>query len=133
VVLRHVPPQSVVVIDHVGIRVSDLTASAEFYRAALRPLGYDVLLDFDFGVGLGKDGKPDLWLYPGEAGGVQTHVALAAADRQVVDAFHAAALQPGGQDTGSPRIRVEYHPHYYGAFVTDPDGHNLEAVCHEPP
>lgn len=119
-------------IDHVGIRVRDLRASADFYRAALAPLGYDVLRDFDFGVGLGRDGKPDLWLYPGEAGGVQTHVALAAPDRAVVDAFHSAALRAGGQDTGSPRVREEYHPNYYGAFVTDPDGHNLEAVCHRP-
>lgn len=119
-------------IDHVGIRVTDLKASTQFYRVALLPLGYDVLMEFDFGVGLGKDGKPDLWLYPGEAGRGQTHVALAAPDRQVVDAFHAAAVQAGGQDTGSPRVRDEYHPNYYGAFVTDPDGHNLEAVCHQP-
>ncbi len=119
-------------IDHVGIRVRDLKASADFYRAALTPLGYDVLRDFDFGVGLGRDGKPDLWLYPGEAGGVQTHVALATDSRAVVDAFHAAALRAGGQDTGKPRVREEYHPNYYGAFVTDPDGHNLEVVCHLP-
>ncbi len=84
-------------IDHVGIRVRNLRASTEFYRTALAPLGYEVLMDFDFGVGLGRDRKPDLWLYPGEAGGVMTHVALD-----------------------------------YGAFVTDPDGHNLEAVCHLP-
>lgn len=129
-VLRHLPAQSLDVIDHVGIRVSDIKASADFYLAALAPLGYAVLMDFDFGVGLGREGKPDLWLYPGEAGGVQTHVALAAADRQAVDAFHAAALLAGGRDTGSPRVRAEYHPDYYGAFVTDPDGHNLEAVCH---
>ncbi len=119
-------------IDHVGIRVSDLDASAEFYRAALAPLGYEVLMDFDFGVGLGQNGKPDLWLYPGEPQGVQTHVAVAAGDRRAVDAFHAAALRAGGRDTGSPRVRLEYHPSYYGAFVADPDGHNLEAVCHRP-
>ncbi len=119
-------------IDHVGIRVSDLRASTEFYRAALAPLGYEVLMDFEFGVGLGLGGKPDLWLYPGQPGDVQTHVAIAAADRPAVDAFHAAALRAGAQDTAGPRVRDEYHPNYYGAFVTDPDGHNLEAVCHLP-
>jgi catechol 2,3-dioxygenase-like lactoylglutathione lyase family enzyme len=120
-------------IDHIGIRVSDLRASTAFYRAALEPLGYEVLMDFEFGVGLGQDGKPDLWLYPGEPRGVQTHVAIAAPDRHTVDAFHVSALQAGATDTGSPRVRSEYHPNYYGAFVADPDGHNLEAVCHLPP
>ncbi len=119
-------------IDHIGIRVSNLRASTEFYRTALAPLGYVVLMDFDFGVGLGLAGKPDLWLYPGDPRDVQTHIAIAADDRNAVDAFHAAAMQAGGQDMGSPNLRPEYHPHYYGAFVADPDGHNLEAVCHGP-
>lgn len=120
-------------IDHVGIRVSDLHASTELYRAALAPLGYEVLMSFEFGVGLGRDGMPDLWLYPGDPQGVQTHVAVSAPDRPSVDAFHAAAMNAGAQDTGSPRVRTEYHPTYYGAFVEDLDGHNLEAVCHLPP
>lgn len=119
-------------IDHAGVRVSDLNASTEFYRAALVPLGYEVLMDVDVGVGLGQDGKPDLWLYPGQPQGVQTHVAVAAPDRRAVDAFHTAALWAGGQDTGGPRVHAEYHPSYYGAFIADPDGHNLEAVCHQP-
>ena len=119
-------------IDHIGIRVADLARSVLFCRQALAPLGYEVLMDFDFGVGLGRDGKPDLWLYPGAPGGVDTHVALAAQDRAAVDAFHAAALAAGARDTGAPRLRPEYHPNYYGAFVADPDGHNLEAVCHRP-
>jgi catechol 2,3-dioxygenase-like lactoylglutathione lyase family enzyme len=119
-------------IDHVGIRVRDLARSAEFYRLALRPLGYEVLRGFDFGVGLGRDGKPDLWLYPGEPPTESVHVAVAAADRAAVRAFHAAALEAGGTERDAPRLRPEYHPTYYGAFVTDPDGYNLEAVCHAP-
>lgn len=131
-VLRHVPTYSLIMIDHVGVRVSDLKASTLFYGATLAPLGYEVLMDLDFGVGLGQDGKPDVWLYPGQPNGVQTHVAIVAANRRDVDAFHAAALQAGGHDAGAPRVRREYHPDYYGAFVADPDGHNLEAVCHQP-
>lgn len=119
-------------IDHVGIRVADLAVGKAFYQAALAPLGYQVILDADFGVGLGCDGKPDMWLYPGGADGVQTHVAIAAADRPTVDAFHAAAVDAGATNAGDPGLRPEYHPNYYGAFVTDPDGHNLEAVCHLP-
>jgi len=119
-------------IDHVGIRVSDLTVSTAFYRQALAPLGYTVLMEFDFGVGLGHDGKPDFWLYPGGPGGVETHVAMSAQDRATVDAFSAAAQQAGAAITISPRLHPEYHPTYYAAFVTDPDGHNLEAVCHRP-
>lgn len=119
-------------IDHIGIRVRDLARSAEFYRLALHPLGYDVLMAFDFGVGLGRDGKPNLWLYPGEPPAESVHVAVAAADRAAVRAFHTAALDAGATDRDSPRERPEYHASYYGAFVTDPDGYNLEAVCHTP-
>jgi catechol 2,3-dioxygenase-like lactoylglutathione lyase family enzyme len=120
------------VIDHIGIRVSDLPRSTAFYRAALGPLGYAVLMDFAFGAGLGRDGKPDLWLYPGSAPADPVHVALACPDRATVRAFHTAALAAGAEDTGAPGLRPEYHPHYYGAFVRDPDGYNLEAVCHTP-
>lgn len=119
-------------IDHVGIRVTDLARSAAFYRAALGPLGYQVLMDFDFGVGLGRDGKPDVWLYPGVPPTDPVHVALASPDREGVRAFHAAALAAGATDAGAPAVRAEYHPGYYGAFVRDPDGYNLEAVCHVP-
>lgn len=119
-------------IDHIGLRVADLQASKAFYRQALAPLGYGVLMDFDFGVGLGRDGMPDLWLYPGTPPTDDVHVAMAADDRAAVRAFHAAAVSAGGVDTGSPRLRPEYHAQYYGAFVRDPDGYNLEAVCHRP-
>lgn len=119
-------------IDHVGIRVADLARSAEFYRRALRPLGYEILMDFDYGVGLGSDGKPDLWLYPGEPPTESVHVAVAAVNRAAVRGFHAAALDAGGTERDAPRLRTEYHATYYGAFVTDPDGYNLEAVCHAP-
>jgi len=118
------------VIDHLGLRVSDLAASSAFYARALAPLGYRVLMDHDFGVGLGTDGKPDLWLYPGAVPVDSVHVALAAPDRVTVDAFHRAALAAGAGDVAGPRIRPEYHPGYYGAFVTDLDGFNLEVVCH---
>lgn len=87
---------------------------------------------FPYGVGLGRDGQPDLWLYPGEPPTDDVHVALAAADRPIVDAFHAAAVAAGAESIGAPRVRDEYHPAYYGAFVRDPDGYNLEAVCHRP-
>jgi catechol 2,3-dioxygenase-like lactoylglutathione lyase family enzyme len=119
-------------IDHVGIRVADLARSTTFYRRALEPLGYAVLVEFEYGVGLGLDGKPDLWLYPGVPPSDPVHVALAGPDRAAVRAFHAAALAAGGRDAGEPRLRPEYHPQYYGAFVRDPDGYNLEAVCHRP-
>ena len=117
-------------IDHVGLRVSNMPASAAFYAAALAPLGYRVLMNYDFGVGLGTQGKPDLWLYPGAPPEASIHVALAAADRATVDAFHRAAVEAGAGDVAAPRLRPEYHSRYYGAFVTDPDGYNLEAVCH---
>ena len=119
-------------IDHIGLRVAELAASRAFYQRALEPLGYRLLMDFDFGVGLGRDGKPDLWLYPGTPPAEDIHVAVAADDRAAVRAFHAAALAAGATDTGEPRVRAEYHPTYYGAFVRDPDGYNLEAVCHRP-
>lgn len=119
-------------IDHVGIRVRDLARSAAFYGQALRPLGYEAVMEFDFGVGLGRDGKPDLWLYPGEPPPESVHVAVVAADRAAVRAFHAAAIAAGGAEREAPRVWPEYHPTYYGAFVTDPDGYNVEAVCHTP-
>jgi len=118
-------------IDHVKLFVTDAAASRSFYEAALEPLGYRVLLDPGGGVvGMGRD-RPDLWLAPGGRTTV-AHLALRADDRAAVDAFHAAALAAGGRDNGAPGPRPQYHPTYYGAFVLDPDGVNLEAVCHEP-
>jgi catechol 2,3-dioxygenase-like lactoylglutathione lyase family enzyme len=119
-------------LDHLGLRVSDYPRSKRFYEAALAPLGYKVLMEFDGPVaGLGADGKPDFWISEGKTG-EPVHVAFASASRSPVDAFHRAALAAGGRDNGAPGVRAEYHPTYYGAFVLDPDGNNVEAVCHTP-
>jgi catechol 2,3-dioxygenase-like lactoylglutathione lyase family enzyme len=123
-------------IDHVSVYVSDVARARDFYQAALAPTGYQVIRQFPaadapFAVGLGIGGKPDLWLIKGNP--VQSqHVAIRAATRKLVGAFHEAALAAGGKDHGAPGVRAEYHAAYYGAFVLDPDGHNLEVVCHEP-
>ena len=120
-------------IDHLGLSVSDLARSREFYRRALAPLGYGVIMEFPGAVGLGAQGKPDFWL-----GAATTptptpvHVAFLSPDRKTVDAFHTAALAAGGKDNGGPGLRPQYHATYYGAFVLDPDGNNVEAVCHQP-
>ena len=123
-------------IDHMSVHVSDLRRSRDFYLAALAPIGYAVLHTFPdhgepIGLGLGLDGKPDLWLVQGPTAHAQ-HLALRAPTRKLVAAFHAAALAAGGRDNGGPGVRAHYHASYYGAFVLDPDGHNLELCCHEP-
>ena len=103
------------------------------YNAALTPLGYELLLEFHGSVaGFGEHGKPDFWIGQGEVSTPRLHVAFRADTRQKVDAFHNAALSAGGRDNGSPGLRTQYHPDYYGAFVLDLDGHNIEAVCHSP-
>jgi catechol 2,3-dioxygenase-like lactoylglutathione lyase family enzyme len=127
-------------IDHIGFPVSDYARSKAFYEKALAPLGYTLIMevgadqteDGSRAAGFGKDGKPDFWI--GGEGGPQgiVHVAISANDRCTVDAFHRAALAAGGKDNGAPGLRPHYHPNYYGAFVLDPDGHNVEAVCHAP-
>jgi catechol 2,3-dioxygenase-like lactoylglutathione lyase family enzyme len=119
-------------IDHLGVSVSDLDASRAFYAKALAPLGYEPIMVFDEAVGFGVPPKPDFWLSTGEPGMPSLHVAFGAASRAAVDAFYAAALAAGGRDNGAPGVRAHYHPDYYGAFVLDPDGHNIEAVCHAP-
>jgi catechol 2,3-dioxygenase-like lactoylglutathione lyase family enzyme len=127
-------------LDHVGFAVSNLEASRRFYEAALAPLGIAPMMTVtpeEHGskgtvTGFGKDGKPFFWIGDNEAVGEGTHVAFAAATRAEVDAFHAAALAAGGTDHGAPGLRPHYHPNYYGAFVLDPDGINVEAVCHRP-
>jgi catechol 2,3-dioxygenase-like lactoylglutathione lyase family enzyme len=123
-------------IDHVSVYVSDVARARDFYQAALAPTGYTVIRQYPsaeepVAVGLGVGGKPDLWLVKGNPAQSQ-HVAVRSATRSVVGAFHAAALAAGGKDNGGPGVRPQYHPAYYGAFVLDPDGHNLEVVCHEP-
>lgn len=118
-------------LDHIGIGVSDLALSRAFYEQALRPLDYELMLEFPGAIGFGAAGKPDFWLVE-QSPGDPLHVAFKAADRAAVDAFHAAGLAAGGQDNGAPGVRELYHPSYYGAYVLDPDGHNVEAVCHDP-
>ena len=120
------------IIDHIGIAVSDAARSKEFYARALAPLGIEVLMEVHGHVGLGRGRKPEFWFSGGEGAIRHVHVAFVGDDRAQVDAFYAAALEAGGRDNGPPGIREIYHPDYYGAFVLDPDGHNIEAVCHTP-
>lgn len=126
-------------IDHMGFEVSDYTRSLAFYLAALAPLGIGVVMQVTKeesggyeGAGLGRAGKPSLWISSGGKTQPRLHIAVAADSRAQVDAFYAAAIAAGGTDNGKPGIRAHYHPSYYGAFVLDPDDHNVEAVCHGP-
>ncbi len=119
--------------DHVGLNVRDFGTSRDFYERALGPLGYRIVFDGSEwnGAGFGASpDRPEFWIMQREPYGTGTHLAFAAADRATVDSFHAAALAAGGTDNGAPGIREQYHPTYYGAFVLDPDGNNVEAVCH---
>jgi catechol 2,3-dioxygenase-like lactoylglutathione lyase family enzyme len=116
-------------LDHITLIVTDFARSKDFYQKALKPLGYGVLMDQGKAAGLGIGTKPDFWLAVGKPGSI-SHVAFTSADRKTVDAFYKAAIAAGGKDNGKPGIRENYHPNYYGAFVFDPDGHNIEAVCH---
>ena len=118
-------------IDHIILGVDDVEASKDFYEQALAPLGVGVVMAMPGGVGFGSEGKPSFWVTARESSG-PVHVAFASPDRETVDAFHAAALAAGGDDNGAPGLRPDYHPSYYGAFVFDPDGNNIEAVCHRP-
>jgi catechol 2,3-dioxygenase-like lactoylglutathione lyase family enzyme len=127
-------------IDHVGFPVSDYARSKAFYTQALAPLGYTLIMEVgpqqtesgSSAAGFGIDRKPDFWI--GGEGGLNgvLHIAVVAKDRAAVDAFHRAALAAGGKDNGAPGLRPHYHANYYAAFVLDPDGHNVEAVCHAP-
>ncbi len=127
-------------LDHLGIPVADYRRSRAFYEQALAPLGYAVVMEVTRemtgayeGCGFGPPGRPQFWV--GEGGGEAgrgMHIAFVAQSRADVDAFHAAAIAAGGSDNGAPGLRPHYHPDYYGAFVIDPDGHNVEAVCHSP-
>lgn len=126
-------------IDHLGISVSDYERAKAFYAKALAPLGYGLIMEVTAeqtghaaAAGFGADGKPDFWIGGEGAMNKPVHVAMAARDRATVDAFYKAAMAAGGRDNGAPGIRPHYHANYYGAFVLDPDGHNIEAVCHAP-
>jgi len=126
-------------IDHLGIGAKDFAASRRFYEAAFAPLGIAAVMEVTpeqsggyHGIGYGKDGKPFFWLSSDGPRGPGIHVAFTASDRAAVDAFYEAAMNSGGRDNGGPGLRPYYHPNYYGAFVLDPDGVNVEAVCHAP-
>ena len=119
-------------IDHTGVAVSNVAKSKAFYRAALAPLGYTVIMEFEDAAGFGVPPKPDFWMGKALSGVSHVHVAFRAETRAQVDAFYEAAIAAGGKDNGRPGLRPHYHENYYGAFVLDPDGHNIEAVCHAP-
>jgi catechol 2,3-dioxygenase-like lactoylglutathione lyase family enzyme len=118
-------------IDHLSLRVQDHPRAVAFYQAALAPLGYKVMMEFPGATGLGA-GMPDFWLMATDQPSSPTHLAFSAA-RDAVEAFHAAALAAGGTDNGAPGLRADYHPHYYAAYVRDPEGNNIEVVCHADP
>ncbi len=118
-------------LDHIAINVSDYATSRIFYERALAPLGLELLMEpSDRFGGFGSRGKPFFWSGVRGTPHSGVHVAFAAGSREVVDAFHAAALEAGGVDNGAPGLRPVYHPGYYGGFVLDPDANNIEAVCH---
>jgi catechol 2,3-dioxygenase-like lactoylglutathione lyase family enzyme len=121
-------------LDHVGLNVADYETSRQFFEKALAPLGFGIVMDFPEheAAGFGTEGKPEFWVAARDPRGTGTHVAFTAGDRAMVDRFHDAAIAAGGSDNGAPGLREEYHPTYYAAFVLDPDGNNIEAVCHAP-
>lgn len=126
-------------IDHIGITTIDYARSRAFYQQALAAIGYELLMEVTAAqtgstdhAGFGAPPKPDFWIGSSTTPPTRVHVAFRVESRDKVDAFYAAALAAGGTDNGAPGIRAHYHPNYYGAFVLDPDGHNVEAVCHTP-
>jgi len=126
-------------IDHTGLQVTDPKKSKNFYDKALAPLGYEMMMEipkeYTDGMavyGYGVPPKPDFWISEGTPNKPHLHIAFRADNRKQVDDFYKAALAAGGKDNGAPGPRPHYHKDYYGAFVLDPDGHNIEAVCHDP-
>lgn len=125
-------------IDHTGLVVSNFERSKAFYTTALQPIGYTMIMELPASLtggtdvaGFGEAPKPDFWISKGTPNRPPVHLAFRVMSHAAVDAFHQAALKAGGIDNGAPGPRPHYHPNYYGAFVLDPDGHNIEAVCHE--
>jgi catechol 2,3-dioxygenase-like lactoylglutathione lyase family enzyme len=120
------------IIDHIGLNVSDYDKSKDFFSSALTPLGIELVIEIGGYAGFGRGGKPEFW-FGADGGEIQRpmHIAFEAANRAQVKAFYAAAMAAGGTDNGPPGIREIYHPNYFGAFVIGPDGHNVEAVCHK--
>jgi len=128
-------------LDHVGLQVSGYERSREFYRKVLATLGGELVMEVTAEqtgdgahAGFGMDGRPTFWIGTSQQahGNRAVHVAFVAPNRAAVMAFHRTAIEAGGTDNGAPGLRPHYHPNYYGAFVLDPDGHNIEAVCHTP-
>jgi catechol 2,3-dioxygenase-like lactoylglutathione lyase family enzyme len=121
-------------LDHLAIQCADIVTSAAFYDAALLPLASGRVMEFGDVIGYGSAGKPDFWLGPLSTGDGfrESHIAFTAPDRAAVREFYQAALDAGAEALHEPRVWPEYHPSYYGAFVRDPDGNNVEAVCHAP-
>ncbi len=117
-------------LDHVSIRVADFVRSRDFYDLALKPLGLSRVMGDHVNFSGYGDVRPFFWIGGGESAG-RCHIAFSAKDRAAVAAFYVAALAAGGRDNGPPGLRPDYHPNYYGAFVLDPDGNNVEAVCHD--
>jgi catechol 2,3-dioxygenase-like lactoylglutathione lyase family enzyme len=115
--------------DHIGLKVKNVDTSVRFYQAALAPLGHVLASHDDAGAGFGPPGAPALWLYRAKDAGPAAHVAFRAPDRAAVDRFHASGLAAGGRDNGPAGLRADYGPTYYAAFLLDPDGNNVEAVC----
>jgi catechol 2,3-dioxygenase-like lactoylglutathione lyase family enzyme len=129
------------ILDHISLAVSDYTKSKTFYEKALAPLGIAPLMEFGRACGFGKNGKPEFWIGEGPASFqnpeqmeliTPSHIAFATKSRAEVDAFYKAAMAAGAKDFGAPGLRPHYHPNYYGAFVLDLDGHDIEAVYHGP-
>ena len=126
-------------IDHTGIIASDFSRSKAFYLTTLGAIGYELIMELSAAetghtdvAGFGVPPKPDFWISQGIPNKPPIHIAFSVGARAQVDAFYNAAIAAGGRDNGGPGLRLHYHPDYYGAFVLDPDGHNIEAVCHFP-
>jgi catechol 2,3-dioxygenase-like lactoylglutathione lyase family enzyme len=126
-------------IAHIGITVSDIERSKKFYTETLKPIGFHMIREYGVtsnrpaaSAGFGEPPRADLWIYQGDPGKVATHIAFQVNKRAMVDAFYQAAIAAGGRDNGKPGLRLHYSANYYGAFVLDADGYNIEAVCREP-
>jgi len=117
-------------LDHIGVEVRFYAASKAFYARVLAVLGYAIVEETHGRCGFGPPGKPQFWIHEGQPATAPIHIGFTAGHRADVDRFHAAALAAGGRDNGLPGVREIYHPNYYGAFILDPDGNNVEAVCH---
>ncbi|WP_414755246.1 VOC family protein [Anabaena sp. CCY 9910] len=128
-----------IMIDHTGVIVSNFERSKSFYAAALEPVGLSLIAEYSASMtgatdiaGFGQPPEAEFWITRGHPGSIPVHVAFRVHNHTAVKAFYNAALAAGGRDNGAPGFRPHYHPNYYAAFVLDPDGHNIEAVCYQP-